>query len=344
MRTLLLASLLLASSSACKKNKAADKDPPKAGPTVAVTATTGSATPATPTPPAPSMAKPLEATFEGKPYKFISAVIVSDGTDDRFRLSTGALGCGDEPKPADTILEFEVGLGPGGKHFSPGPLVISGSVYGDDQKFVIDSFLYAIVNLTPGEWKEGNKVKGTIRIDDADNDPAVVYKGEGSFEATVCETENDSRYQATPEAADAGPVTGTLGGEKFTAKGAIAILSHDSERDRDEISSIRLFDAPVDCDNYSEKKGLDVQIQGYGGSSGTDIFLGAPQPRRLNYRQGSTQFFLSGPAWIKFDALELKEGTEVKGSFHAEASTEKVKADAKYAGRLSGSFTAKVCR
>lgn len=235
-----------------------------------------------------------------------SATINTGTQTENLVLTTGAPGCSGNNKEGDTQLSISIPIGPGGKHFSPGPFAVSASVTNEKDKFAA-SFVDGVVNIEPGEWKVGNKIKGTLRIDDAEmkDDKKLSYTGSGSFEAEICALADpaDLGFQATPADFEKTPATGSFGGgDKFTFKSGIAVLSHNRARDIDEITEIHLFDSDVTCDN---------------------------------------QVF--GPQFVKFDAIELKEGSVIKGSVYLETATSAAK-DPKRAGKVSGSFTATVCK
>lgn len=305
------------------------------------------AEPAAPAPPPP----PFEATFEGKTYKFLSAKIKShEYRNESLTLSTAAGGCEVESKDGDIELKFEIGSGPGGKHYSTGPLGVSLSLDSEVEKFAARS-LDGVINLAPGEWKVGNKIKGTLRVDDVktgSDKSKKLYTGWGSFEAIVCELTDDvNRYQATPAEADKGTVSGAFGGsDPFVFKTGLAMLTHDSDRDIDRISEINFFDSDVSCDTWSaqKNKGLRVELFGPTGASGKDVILGSPQQRTVFFFANGEQSTVYGPSWVKFDSVELKKDGVVKGSFHAESGTAAAAGNPKKTGRLSGTFTATVCK
>lgn len=285
--------------------------------------------------------------LEGKPYKLTAGKIDRINQKEHLVVSTGPLTCEGSPAPNDVFFEIYVSAGPDGKHYAPGPVGVAAMLVrgagSDGPGFVMGGAeLHGVLTLEPGDWAPGNKVKGSLRIDDISEDKKATYTGSSPFEATVCELAADPEADlATPAEADKGPASGTLGGAAFTAKSAIAILSHDARRDVDQIDEIHLFDSEVDCTTYQRVDGTVVRITGTAGASGKDVFVGAPQPRDLWW---GANFHLQGPAWVKFDAIELKEGAEVKGSVYGEATAARAKKYPKSAGKLSGTFTAKVCK
>jgi hypothetical protein len=328
----------VSSLAACsKKDKTADKvEPPK--PAVIDAA------------PAPEAPKMFEATIEGKPYKFESAWIEGGDQHDTLVLSTRPGGCEVEKQEGDTRIRVPIPMGPGGKHHAPGPYEGELVLVNEKEKWASDgSKLSGVVTLEPAEWTKGAKVKGTLTLDDlakADDDSLKKYTGAGPFEATVCGlTSEEYRYQATPEAADAGPVKGEGGGIKFEFKGGRAYMSHDDKRNIDRIQEIHLYASEVTCENYMSATGPEVTLYGLGGAHGPKPLLGTPQAVwSVSFKDGDKSFALDGPGWIKFDELELKHDAVIKGTIHKEASTYGVKTDPKNAGRLSGSFTAIICK
>jgi hypothetical protein len=332
-------SIVLAVSAlpACgKKDKPADDRSAKPG-SAAVAA-------APVTPPPAATGKPFEATLEGTQYKFLSAKIDNGIQTERLVLTTAAGGCATPYTTGDITLTVDLQPGPGGKHFAPGPLGVYLDVTSEKVKFAKSS-LSGVINIEPGDWKVGSKVKGTLRFADADgfDDKKVKYTGSGSFEAEICALAGDDRYQAAPETVDNAPVTGNLAGSKFTFNSGVATLGK-SKLDEDQITEIELFDTAVDCTSYKASKGQHVIIMGSGGASGKDVFIGTPQQRSFSFRTpDGAQNFILGPNWVKFDAIELKEGGAVKGSLYSETGTGKAKEDPKRASKLSGTFTVKVC-
>jgi hypothetical protein len=286
-------------------------------------------------------------TFEGKTMTFKGGKIDHVNQKERLVLSTGPLSCESDPGPNDTVLEIYMSPGPGGKYYAPGPVgvkaLLSMGAGSTDKMYVLGGGeLYGVLTLEPGEWKKDNKVKGTIRIDDASEDKKATYTGSSPFEATVCELAADPEGD-TPLAEDAGkdPAKGKLGELDFAFKSGIAVLHHDAKRDVDEIEEIQLYKADVDCASYASNKERPVRIVGNAGASGKDVVVGAPQPRDIWWESSN---HLQGPAWVKFDAIDIKEGGEIKGSVYGEATPARAKKYPKNGGKLAGTFTAKVCK
>jgi hypothetical protein len=321
---------------ACKKDT--PSDPPKP-----VTTTT-SATVAAPA----AAKKPFEATFEGRTLKF-TATINTGSQFENLTLTTGAAGCSGVYQEGDTTLSINIPLGPGGKHFSPGPFAVSAALTNEKDKFATN-FTDGVIDLEPGEWKVGNKIKGSLRIDDATkkDDKTLTYTGSGSFEAEICglSDPNDLGFQATPAEFETTPATGSFGGgDKFVFKSGIAELSHNDARNIDEVKYFHLFDTVVTCDNWEKDKdkGVRVELLSNHGVSGKDLLIGTPQTTQAYYYPHGKQNQVYGPQFVKFDAIELKEGGVIKGSLYLETATSYAK-DPKRAGKISGAFTATVCK
>ncbi|CAN5671993.1 hypothetical protein BH09MYX1_BH09MYX1_41280 [soil metagenome] len=325
---------------ACKKDN--PTDPPKPAASTTTTTATTATTPV-------AAQKPFEATFEGKPLKF-TATINTASQNDGLSLTTGAPGCSGEYKEGDTTLSIDIPLGPGGKHFSPGPFAVSALLTNEKDKFAT-SFVDGVINIEPGEWKVGNKIKGTLRIDDAEkkDDKTFTYAGSGSFEAEICGMADpaDLAYQATPVEFEKTPATGSFGGgDKFVFKSGIAELSHNDARNIDEVSYFHLFDTEVTCDNWrtGKDKGVRVELLSHHGVSGKDLLTGTPQTTASYYYPHGKQTQISGPQFVKFDTIELKDGGKISGSLYLETASYLVKRDPKTAGKISGAFTATVCK
>lgn len=345
---LLVAAAALASCE--KKDKPADKLTPEPAKPAAADAAPP-AVKATPPAPPPGADKPFEATIEGKPYKFASAKIVASDHGESVVLSTGAGGCAAEKADTDTVIAAFVPRGPGGKHYAPGPLQVEFTIVNQKENFASDnSFLTGVLTLDPAsDWKQGGKVKGTFSFDDvakAEDDSLKKYTGAGSFTADVCELGGEYAYQALPDAADAGPAKGEAGGIKFEFKSGTAYMSHDDKRNIDKIQEITLYTTDVTCETKDTAKGPRVTLFNPGGARGPKPIVGSAQTVSAIYfkEEGKDNVTLRGPSSVKFDALDLKIDGEIKGTLHAEAPESDVKADPKAAGRISGSFSAKICK
>ncbi len=334
--TLVAAVLMLA---ACgKKDPAADKADP------AKPAAADAGPPVDAAPPSP-----LAATIEGKPYTFPGAYIDMATQNDTIKISTRAGGCGTEEVEGDVVLDIRLAAGPGGKRFAGSPHAVGVSIKNDKEDYASDGRdLAGVLWLEPAEWKVGGKVKGVLKFDDiakASDETYKQYSGYGAFEAEMCNLSTDDwRYQATPEKADDGPAKGEGGGIKFAFKSGIAVMRFDEPRKIDRIEEIHLFDADVTCDDFSSAKGPHIRLRDLGGARGPTPLVGTHQEvKDVTFKEdGKDDLMVSGPGWIKFDALELKDGAEVKGTVHVESST--AKSNPATPSRLSGSFTAKVCK
>lgn len=291
---------------------------------------------------------PVAATIEGKPYTFPGVTITAATQRDAIKLSTRAGGCGTEEVEGDVVLDVRVAAGPGDKHFAPGPHAVGVTIKNDKADYASDGReLMGVLTLDATSWKPGAKVKGVLKFDDvakAADDSYQAYSGYGSFEAEVCDVSTSAwRYQPTPEQADAGPAKGEGGGITFAFKSGVAVMRHDDARKLDRIEELHLFDADVTCATFADAKGPHVKLKSPGGAHGPRPLIGSPQDVEVTFKQdGKDDFDVTGPAWIKFDTLELKEGAAAKGTVHAEAST--ATSNPMPPGRLSGAFTAVVCK
>jgi hypothetical protein len=351
-RSTLVLLLAVAAVPACSKKPAADKGAPATGSdsdiTVTVTTGSGSAAPAGSAAVAahPGDSKPFEATMEGKPYKFVGARVQNGNAQDTIVLTSAAGGCAHNYTAGDIELQVNLEQGPGGKHFAGSPLGLYTGLTSETTKFAAGQ-LESYVTTEPGEWKVGNKIKGTLRFSDGDGfgSDMKLYDGSGSFEAEICAVASDP-FEAPPDKVDATPAAGNMGEQKFGFRGGIAFLAK-NKRDVDNINRIWLFDAPVTCDNYKQvedKKAALLMINGDGGSTAKDLLPGTFQQRGFSYRTpDGAQHFINGPAWIKFDTIELKEGGDVKGSLYVATSASDNKAHPKDVSKVAGTFAVKVC-
>ena len=106
---------------------------------------------------------------------------------------------------------------------------------------------------------------------------------------------------------------------------------------------------PVDatCDDWSAKKDKATFVKVYGreGASGTQRLVGTPEPRLVYFApDGKGQQQIWGGAWIKFDQLDLTGGGTIKASIYAEGAPYDAKDHPERAGKLSGNFTATICK
>lgn len=336
----------------CKpKEKPADKPAAGSGSSVAmkVDVTVGSAATPPPATPPPAAGKPFEATFAGKPVTFASVNITNGVTHPVLRLTTDKTGCQQGYTSGDTMLEIDLQPGPGGKYFAPGPFGATAHLTNEVAKYVT-SYLDTYVTFEPGEWKAGNKIKGTLSIDAADHsgDKKETYTGSGSFEAEICEMPDTTRndvYAAAPETVDKGPVTGMVGKGKFTFGGGIALLR---KKDNGElaIGEIDLFDAPVDCDSGRHQgKTNKLRLADDGGATSKHNLPGTFQQRNIwldTPNSGQSQH--AGPEWVKLDQIDLKDGGDVKGSLYSATTDYEAKQYPDRVINVAGTFAVKVCK
>ncbi|MFO0612331.1 MAG: hypothetical protein U0414_07080 [Polyangiaceae bacterium] len=279
------------------------------------------------------------ATIEGKTYTFKTVTISTQNQVDVLELSTAEGGCKAETKDSDLRITFDLPLGPGGKHFAPGPIV---GPLREGSKLTKGMNGAAVVTLEKGDVKKGDKVKGTLQFDWKKGD--LAYTGKGGFEAQVCEElMGDFRYQATPEKADEKPAAGEIEGTKWASKSAVVVLG--TLDGVDVVQSVDLFDGKVDCKSYGEAAGKKHVSFTTNLPLPSDVFkyVGAPQPAAaLSYGDAKKKTDVFGPIWVKFDALDAKDGGTAKGSLFGETAENKKK-DGK-PSKISGTFEAAVCK
>ncbi len=279
------------------------------------------------------------ATIEGKSYTFKTVTITTQNQVDVLELSTAEGGCKTEPKDTDLRIAFDLPLGPGGKHFAPGPIV--GPVH---EATALTKRMNgpAVVTLDKGDMKKGDKVKGTLAFDWKKGD--LAYTGKGDFEALVCdELMGDFRYQATPEKADEKPAAGDVEGAKWASKSSVVVL--ETVDGADVVKSVELFDGKVDCKNVGEARAKKHLAFTTSLPLPSDIFkyVGVAQPAQsLLIVEGKKQSGIYGPVWVKFDALDAKDGGAAKGSLYGETAENKKK-DGK-PSKISGTFEGVVCK
>lgn len=290
------------------------------------------------TPPGPSGGA-FTAKIEGKDYTFKTITITTQNQVDVLEFSTAEGGCKAEGKDTDLRIAFDLPLGPGGKHFAPGPIV--GNVR-ESTSLTKRMKGPASVTLENGEMKKGDKVKGTLSFDWKKGENA--YSGNGSFEALICdELMGEFRYQATPEKADEKPAAGEVEGKKWSSKSAVVVL--DTVDGADVVKSVELFEGKVDCKSFGDalaKKHLSFSTN-LPAPSDKFKYVGLPQPAQsLLIVEGKKQSGIYGPVWVKFDALDAKDGGAAKGSLFGETAENKKK-DGK-PSKISGTFEAVVCK
>ena len=319
---------------------------------VTVTIGSGSASAAPAKPPADLPTGAFTAKLEGKDYKFPAAYIKSASQKDQLVLTTVTGGCDASLTDADIELDFDLPAGPGGKHFAPGPLggYVDISTIKSQFKEQGRGLYETTVTLEKGDFKQGDKVKGTLKFGpdvSTEDGKKYEYSGSGAFEATVCDLTSDLKFQATPDTAGTDPVTGTLGKAPFTMKSAFATLEHDEARNTDYVNEIFLLPADATCETLSAEKGKATFVKIYGreGASGTQKLVGAPQPRLVYFSpDGKGQQQIWGSSWVKFDQIDLAEKGTIKGSVYAETVPYDAKEHPERVGKLSGAFSATVCK
>lgn len=289
-------------------------------------------------PPGPSGGA-FTAKIEGKDYTFKTVTITTQNQVDVLELSTAEGGCKAEGKDGDLRIAFDLPLGPGGKHFAPGPIV--GALH-EATSLTKRMNGPAVVTIENGEMKKGDKVKGTLTFDWKKGDNA--YAGTGSFEALVCdELMGEFRYQATPEKAEEKPAAGEVEGAKWASKSAVVVL--ESVDGADVVKSLDLFEGKVDCKSYGDavaKKHLSFTTN-LPTPNDKFKYVGVAEPAQsLLIVEGKKQSGIYGPVWVKFDALDAKDGGAAKGSLYGETAENKKK-DGK-PSKISGTFEGVVCK
>ena len=297
---------------------------------------------------------PFSAKLEGTKFKMKSAWVTMASQYGWMYLSTGKETCGDSKANEVDRLEIDIHSGPGDSYYSgTGPVGVSVKVnqFKDKNQYKAWAIENATMTIDKGfKWKKDAHLKGTLDFDYVyvSEGKTYTYKGSGSFDAQVCDDHSDLWWSGSPDSVD-GPLKGKFDDTKFTAKSAIATVSHNQENDYDYIDGIKFYpDEDVDCgDQSKEEKGKAyLSLSGPIAGANSKQKFTSPQPASLYYYapKGTDEHDSNsvwGDAWVKFDKLGFKVGSEITGSLYAESN----KSDStSKKGKFGGNFTAKVCK
>lgn len=240
--------------------------------------------------------------------------------------------CGDgpwqTPPPWDAIVTIDVPPGPGGRFFAGAPFGATAfyARRSTREGAGLDPS-YVRIDLEPFELAAGKRVRGRIASDHV----------AGRFDAEICGGGLDS-LRALPADAPARPAAGTLAGNPFQVRRALAMVS--SQSSSRQVNAIILFGAPgPTCATYRDGKGpAMVWLSDLGGASSAVPLLGSPQPATASFRAAAGGETLPAdgglPAWVRFDDLRFDVGRKVRGAMV-------VKSDH---ADVAGTFAAEVCR
>lgn len=236
--------------------------------------------------------------------------------------------CSDPRNDEPDMVQFNVLSGPGGKYFVGQPQfarVFAHSESRDDLPAYASS-----VTVEPFEAKADAHIKGTIAVEWKKGDKLV--KVSGPFDATICNNPDTSR-KVLPESVDK-PLAGTIGKKNVSAKTTIAELKRDEANGVDHVEKLYFFPKAMTCKDYFAKRGEAFLIaRDFGAANSKQNAANTFQP---------VDFDSPGSGWVKFDALDLKDGGTITGSIAANYSDPG--SDEKKHVDVAGTFSAMVCK
>ncbi len=304
-------------------------------------------------PPAPTGAKPTEApkssgpfsaTLAGTPFSFKSAWVKPETINAvemaTLVLSTGTQAC----STGDDVLRIELTLhaGPGGRLFAGHPYPVDLIRLEPPKKFV-DLYRimspYVEIQLDQGaSITKGEHVKGRLELDF--RQAGKTYQGSGTFDALVCET---GALTALPEPKDAGPLEGSVGGAKFVAKSAVAMLRHDDQNDIDYIDDLSFYSNEVTCkeaDGARTTRRPRLTLADRLGVSSRHTYAGTTMPMVFSFVATANDYVQLDEGFVRIDAVDLRPGGTMKGSLFVEPKH----APSAGKARFAGSFSVVICR
>jgi hypothetical protein len=284
---------------------------------------------------------PVKATLEGQELTFASATARINFQGAEIILSTTPATCEDQEPDAAVKLTMDLSHGPGAKLYSGADLPMAMRFSTPSGKPRLDhdfiSAEYGAVSLEEFTWGENGHIRGAVEFSYIDQN-GKASKGTGAFDALTCGEYSAPKFPS-PDAAKAGPVSGTVQGKPFAAKSAIAMLHTDEANGLTQIQLIELYPQEGVTCGASRSKAIDAGgfiAFNQDALTSRHAILGAKVPIGVSFEHANVS---NGATWAQFDAAELKAGSKVTGKI-AGANKDK---EPKYDFDLSGSFEATVC-
>lgn len=274
-------------------------------------------------------------------------------------------------KYGSDYVQIELGAGPDGTFFAGKEIAKSYFVYAEALRPVLDgNSLYVTAPFTRiklGAFKTGDAsfdLGLSVSLNKQHKDKSVPVRGGGHVKVQICKDRNKEAFDgivanAKAPAAKAGPVGGKVGKAAFQSKGALAIVAYDKANDVELVESINFYGSAATCEEALKDVFSGGGVQGIGWQAlylpltAKNRLLGTATPLSLSgsdfkseagkFRSTSLNFDGASTGWIRIDEASLDENGTVKGALVADSGPRPPK-DADSAGRLDGTFTAKVCK
>jgi len=306
---------------------------------------------------------PFGATLDGdkKFYDRVLKLVLS--TDDKLTCENGAYG--------KDYIELELGPGPDGDFYAGKEIATTYFAYAEAFKPVLDSNRVYVkapfTRLRLGAFKPTDASfdlgLGVAQVQ-MQKEKQVVIKGGGTVKVQICKDRNKESFDAALAnakipPAKAGPVAGSIGGKSFQGKTALAVVAHDKVNGVDIVESFTFFASDAKCEDVLKDVFSGGGVQGIGWSAyelpltSKNRLTGVAIPLSIGgaelvvangkFKSTSISFDVGRSGWIRIDEASLEDGGVIKGALVADTGPRPSKRQGE-AGRLDGTFTAKVCK
>lgn len=257
------------------------------------------------------------------------------------------------PSPANSI-SVALQAGPGRTYFAGAevPVPIGINVPGRSVSGNVVAQYRAGVALEPFRRARGAHVRGTLRFDGpvSGGEGPVDVAGAGAFDAVL--TDIYAQIDGTaPTTVPTAPVAGHYEQTDFVTRSAVATYETAPDGSR-YVDAVWLLGArAVTCDGLlvaragehfvATARALSV------GGEGLPALTGRAMPIEPSFRSGGSYaqfaFGYAPPAWLRFDAIELRPGATVRGALFAADTPGLEHIPPNSAGHFAGTFSGIAC-